>query len=786
MAESHREEIAKLEDLYAGNPGGRVFVHLAEAYRKAGEHEHARRILSEGLERHADSASGYVVLGRVLADLEEDAEAESAFRRVLELDGGNLIALRWLGDLAGRSDRPAEAAAHYGELLNRNPFDDTIRDLLASAERAASDALPESADEAGTFVEAAFGYETEGRDEAETEQAAAFDGWVPETEEDADLADLEALTPPVVAPGFSGEGEPAELAYGDVELDALPGDLGSFAELQAEAEDYGEAASLEMNLNAWVNDAAEPPFEGALDADAAVNRFETLEGSGETDAEPLDVHVFDAADVLGSHWTPAGPRGEFEPLLEAAELDARELADVVDGGPDDAAFGAAEDGSDEIEFAEDAAFGEGMIDSEAVALSEPLDQAGDEHAETDLDLVAAPVDNANAGAVAIGGFEPGGFSAAVGGPLEETDQIDDGLQTETIAELYSSQGFHERAAEVYRALLRQRPGDERLSAILREAELAMRPPASTAATFEEDAAGEVWLKTAGWTEGGPVADVPTPYAWTEAGEEGPAALPIRSFLRDLIAWQPAERATEVGGAATGVAAEVAVEADEPELLLDEELPSAADAGPADDHAHADFASPPADIATGAAGAVPAAASTEQPPAPAALSPEPPERVRADDPWRRADLADEPWAAAPAGAKPAPIEAAAASATPATPAPPAAPTPPTMPPPAPPVARAVAAPVRRTGDPVEDAFLDWYGDGAVTPAEGSLAGAAPGTEAPQPAPPAIFGEVVPSNRVPRASATPFTDLDEGAPPEPTDPEEDEDLEMFRSWLQGLKK
>jgi hypothetical protein len=43
MAESHREEIAKLEALYAGNPGGRVFVHLADAYRKAGEHERARR-----------------------------------------------------------------------------------------------------------------------------------------------------------------------------------------------------------------------------------------------------------------------------------------------------------------------------------------------------------------------------------------------------------------------------------------------------------------------------------------------------------------------------------------------------------------------------------------------------------------------------------------------------------------------------------------------------------------------------------------------------------------------
>jgi hypothetical protein len=57
MAEAHREEIAKLEALYASNPGGRVFVHLAEALRKAGEQARARSILEEGLGRHPDSAS---------------------------------------------------------------------------------------------------------------------------------------------------------------------------------------------------------------------------------------------------------------------------------------------------------------------------------------------------------------------------------------------------------------------------------------------------------------------------------------------------------------------------------------------------------------------------------------------------------------------------------------------------------------------------------------------------------------------------------------------------------
>ena len=78
MAESHRDEIAKLEALYASNPDGRVFTHLAEAYRRAGELDRAREILDRGLERHPDYPSAHVVLGRVYTDLGRDADAASS------------------------------------------------------------------------------------------------------------------------------------------------------------------------------------------------------------------------------------------------------------------------------------------------------------------------------------------------------------------------------------------------------------------------------------------------------------------------------------------------------------------------------------------------------------------------------------------------------------------------------------------------------------------------------------------------------------------------------------
>ena len=55
--------IRKLQEFYwsAADPDGRGFVPLADALRRAGEHWEARRVLREGLKRHPDYLSGYVV-----------------------------------------------------------------------------------------------------------------------------------------------------------------------------------------------------------------------------------------------------------------------------------------------------------------------------------------------------------------------------------------------------------------------------------------------------------------------------------------------------------------------------------------------------------------------------------------------------------------------------------------------------------------------------------------------------------------------------------------------------
>jgi len=842
MAESHREEIAKLEALYASNPGGRVFVHLAEAYRKAGEHERARTIVSEGLARHADSASGYVVLGRVLADMQNAAEAEIAFRRVLELDGGNLVALRWLGDLARLGGRSEEAAGYYREVLARNPNNEEVRELADAMARAAV-----------------------------AEAAAA-----PEPEPEPEPA-----SPYSAAPGDAGSAAPAEVEFGLVDLEALPGDLATFAGLPApEAAATSGAEPEPMDWSA--PEAAEDLLIEAVGADEPALDLGDFDAA--LVAEPLDVSLLDAApfprdedglagdlafDLPGVDEPVTGSAGESEPapLFEAGieqpdtaetglELDVsgvagEEFAAAPDTGwtgvdeatventgwtgvevtventgwtgvevtVEDAGWTGVEvtvedagwtpDADDEIAPVEDAGWtpdGDDAIapvgeagwtpgaDDEIAPVGEagwtpgaddevaPIDESGwtadaaagsssdadaaleepipaepfhlQEPAHTDPADIGfqAPTEPGTDPALATGApweeglpddfataddwavaeapppqdaepdepIQPAGTAAgamddvavgyddALGGPVTGQGS---GLMTETTAQLYASQGFHDRAAEVYRALLRQRPGDDRLAARLQEAEGLVRAAAGgeVESLVEEDESGEVWLRDAR-TSG--AAEAATPYAWTGPADEEAQGEPIGALLRSILSW----RAPAAAPAAMEAAAV------EPEPLMLEEL---ADEEPWEEPASA-AAAPSSD------------AEPPVPPAPPVPPPAWESAAPADEPWTQAPApapaAEEPWAA-PGSAPGAGTESAPPPATAAAPAAPP------VPPPAPtPVARST----RASDNPVEAAFDEWFG-------------------APEPAAPAA-----------------------PAPQAEEEGQDDEDLEMFRSWLQSLKK
>jgi HD-GYP domain-containing protein (c-di-GMP phosphodiesterase class II) len=134
MASTHRDEISRLELLYAAHPEGLVFPHLADAYRRAGRYSQAEVVLSAGLRRHSEYSSAHVVMGRLRLDQGKRDEAREAFQRVLQLDPQNQVALEYLGELAAESGDLSEALALFQRLERFKP-DGALGDRIQEIQR---------------------------------------------------------------------------------------------------------------------------------------------------------------------------------------------------------------------------------------------------------------------------------------------------------------------------------------------------------------------------------------------------------------------------------------------------------------------------------------------------------------------------------------------------------------------------------------------------------------------------------------------------------------------------
>lgn len=131
------EEIRRFEEQYRHQPESLVFARLADAYRKAGQPEKALAVLEEGLLRHPDYPSGHIVKARALRDMGKVDETLESFRRVLELDGANLVAIRELAGLADERGDTGEARHWYERLGQIDPADLEVRQRLRELDAAA-------------------------------------------------------------------------------------------------------------------------------------------------------------------------------------------------------------------------------------------------------------------------------------------------------------------------------------------------------------------------------------------------------------------------------------------------------------------------------------------------------------------------------------------------------------------------------------------------------------------------------------------------------------------------
>ncbi len=125
-------KIAAYTEILVKDPSSTIFVSLAEIYRKMGMFEDARQIISKGLDLHPDFSPAYIVLARILCQLENFDGSVAAFERALEFDSESLAALVGyarvqilLGDVAGARELLLNAR-------HLSPADPVINKLLLS------------------------------------------------------------------------------------------------------------------------------------------------------------------------------------------------------------------------------------------------------------------------------------------------------------------------------------------------------------------------------------------------------------------------------------------------------------------------------------------------------------------------------------------------------------------------------------------------------------------------------------------------------------------------------
>jgi len=95
-AEARIRDLERRLDL---DPGSRLFVSLAEEYRKVGRLKDALSALQKGLLAHPGYVAAQVALGRVYVEAKQTTDAVATFTKVLQADPGNLVAARSLADI---------------------------------------------------------------------------------------------------------------------------------------------------------------------------------------------------------------------------------------------------------------------------------------------------------------------------------------------------------------------------------------------------------------------------------------------------------------------------------------------------------------------------------------------------------------------------------------------------------------------------------------------------------------------------------------------------------------
>ncbi len=127
-------EIAKLTERISKDPKSKLFVPLAEEYKKTGEIEMAIHVLTEGLKNNPGYVTARSVLGKLLLEKGDLDASQKEFEEVVKAIPDNLMAQRKLGELYALQNRPDEAIQHFKIVFSANPRDAELASLVSDLE----------------------------------------------------------------------------------------------------------------------------------------------------------------------------------------------------------------------------------------------------------------------------------------------------------------------------------------------------------------------------------------------------------------------------------------------------------------------------------------------------------------------------------------------------------------------------------------------------------------------------------------------------------------------------
>lgn len=429
---AYTSEIEKLEARFRENPKGRNFAPLADAYRKAGLIDNAIDLCQSGLQFHPDYVSGHIVHGRCLVDKKDDTGAEAVFRKVLDLDPENILALKVLAEIAERNERFGEAGEWLNRLLLADPMNGDAADGLSRVRGKAAAQPPPPQPAAAEPAPPELELEPELAPELEPEPVAVEEP-VATSFEQAEVA----------APSGPADVADASLVVEHEELELKPADAAAQRRLSIEYMEgpfdsgisEGPTAAMEKP-EFELERTSEPPAEAAIRPFDGVD-FDQVEDMGPVEGIVLDEQPELAPDpevqVEGLARTQYEGSGMFrldnQPPPAAAELpEERPTSPVAD-----------------LPL---------IMPDEVEPPAAPWPEAARPSRETEP-LAAPPVP----AAAAPPPFRlPDDDGAADTAALSQAEPV----ITETMAELYLRQGHRDEALQVYQALSAQRPDDARL------------------------------------------------------------------------------------------------------------------------------------------------------------------------------------------------------------------------------------------------------------------------------------------------------------------------------------